>query len=641
MKGISWLFCLLLLSVFLTSPLISQTYAQENTPSFGGRVIVKFKTGQNPQLLELKIKERETRKNSLSGFIKNIFEDISNLSKGEPGDQAKLTKILAPNKQIQVKDYKQLISQKEKHPTTLSDIFVLETQSDLSTQELAGEYKKLGTVEYAEPDYLVTIQTTPNDSYFSYQWNLTKISIPEAWDITTGSVQNTVAVVDTGISTTHPDLPNGNIIMGYDFVNNDNFPVDDHGHGTHIAGIIGAVTNNALGVGGINWNVKLLAIKVLDSRGTGTTSNIVNGINYAVNNGAKVINFSLGANVPCLQTQSMQDAVNFARQNNITVVVAAGNSNTDAANFSPASCAGVITVGATDKIDHRASYSNYGSVVDLAAPGGGGSDNTQRILSTYINNGYVYSSGTSIATPHVAAAAALLLSVSPNLTPDEIESLLKNNTDTINTDQPIGNRLNVYKAVLAAMGLPFPTPSPTVQPSPSSIPSPTPGTSPQPSASPSPPPVDFGLTFYPNSLNVAVVQGLMKPVMKFTSVTATQFLFYGYPTSRGPGINWHYASGGISKGTTMTQSIQVNSNVTQGRYEGIGVLSDGKQKVSFPVSVLVIAQAGDINGDNAVDYLDLKQALQNYHFTGSTVEDVNVDFKINSLDISWINKWIQ
>lgn len=290
-----------------------------------------------------------------------------------------------------------------------------------------------------------------------------------------------------------PNIYNSRVVDGYSFADQDSDARDFYGHGTHVAGTIGALTNNSIGISGINWNVQLLAVKVLNDYGSGHTVDIVAGIYYAADNGAKVINMSLGGDYRCAESQSLQDAISYAVSRGVTVVVAAGNENADANNSSPASCNNVITVAATGPDDERASFSNYGSAVDVAAPGGNARtddfpDTTTnpdcfsasrnylcRIRSTTPNNTYRLYVGTSMATPHAAGAAALLLAQNPSLTPDQIETALKNSGDSIATDQPIGKRLNMYTALqLTSSQTPAPTSlTPTSSQAPSLTPTPT------------------------------------------------------------------------------------------------------------------------------------------------------------------------
>lgn len=323
------------------------------------------------------------------------------------------------------------------------------------------------SVEYAEPDRILTRQFTPNDTRYSEQWHYFEatagLRLPAAWDRATGAGV-TVAVIDTG-SRPHADMA-GKILPGYDFISSTSISADGNGrdsdasdpgdsvvagqcgtgvpsqdqssswHGTHVAGTIGAATNNGVGVAGVAYGAKIVPARVLGKCG-GYTSDIADAIIWtsggavsgvpANANKARVLNLSLGGSGACDTTT--QNAINSARSRGAVVVVAAGNSNVNAGNANPANCAGVVTVAAVGRGGGKASYSNYGTVVDVAAPGG---DAGAGVLST-LNSGltspaadsYAYYQGTSMATPHVAGVAALMLSKNPNLTPDEVEAKLK------------------------------------------------------------------------------------------------------------------------------------------------------------------------------------------------------------------------
>ncbi|WP_404456761.1 S8 family peptidase [Oceanobacillus kapialis] len=253
-------------------------------------------------------------------------------------------------------------------------------------------------VEYAEPNYILKAAWTPNDTYFStsYQYGLFNTSADHAWDYARGSASQEIAVLDTGVDYNHPDL-NGKTNRGYDFVDRDYTPSDANGHGTHVAGIAAAETNNGTGIAGMAPNTDILAVRVLDASGNGSLSNIANGIRYAADNGAEVINLSLGC---ACDTQTLESAVNYAWNSGSVVVAAAGNDGTSQ-QFQPASYANAIAVGAVDRNNNKASFSNYGTWVDVSAPG-------VDIASTYPGNGYAYLSGTSMASPYVAGQAALL-----------------------------------------------------------------------------------------------------------------------------------------------------------------------------------------------------------------------------------------
>jgi len=286
--------------------------------------------------------------------------------------------------------------------------YLLETSIDISS--LREKLSEIPGFLGIEPHRLMILSSfTPNDRYFSDQWNLPLIRVPEAWSVTRGSDIITIAVIDSGVDLSHEDLQ-GILVPGYDFIQNDTIPQDDDGHGTHVVGIIAALTNNK-GVAGVTWgqNVKIMPLKVLGSDGTGSTFNVAKAFVYAVDHGAKIINASLGSRVP---SDLRQAAVRYAYQNDVVMVCAAGNHNPGDPHdiVYPAAYRETIAVGAvtldSNERPTRASYSNYGPELDVVAPGGGGA---RQILST-IPGTYGYKNGTSMATPHVTGIVALMIS---------------------------------------------------------------------------------------------------------------------------------------------------------------------------------------------------------------------------------------
>ena len=229
-------------------------------------------------------------------------------------------------------------------------------------------------VAYAEPNWIYHAEAVPNDPRYSQLWGLTKINAPAAWNTTTGSAAVKVAVVDTGIATDHLDL-SANVVPGFDFVQGDSDPRDFNGHGTHVAGTIGARGNNAIGVTGVDWQVSLMPVRVLDGNGSGSNANVSAGFAYACSHGASIVNASLGGTG---YSSAMRDAIASASCANTLFVVAAGNNgaNNDSTphypcNYGapPDNLANVVCVAATDQNDVLANFSDYGQSVDLAAPG--------------------------------------------------------------------------------------------------------------------------------------------------------------------------------------------------------------------------------------------------------------------------------
>ncbi|MES2317944.1 MAG: S8 family peptidase [Pseudomonadota bacterium] len=359
--------------------------------------------------------------------------------------------------------------------TTATGANVVHLGKKMSVAEVAAIARDLqsrdSNVEYAEPDRIMRKMMTPNDTRYAEQWQyhdaVGGLRANTAWDTTTGTGV-IVAVIDTGYRP-HADL-SGQFVGGYDFITDTAIAADGNGrdsdasdpgdsttagqcaagepasgsswHGTHVAGTIAAKTNNAMGVAGTAFGAKVLPVRVLGKCG-GYTSDIADAIIWASGgtvagvpanpNVAKVINMSLGGGGACDTTT--QNAINGARSRGTVVIVAAGNDGQDASGSSPANCAGVVTVAATTKAGGRAYYSNFGAIVDVAAPGGDSRVAGGGILST-LNAGtttpgadsYAFYQGTSMATPHVAGVAALMLSKTPGMTPDQVEAKLKSSS---------------------------------------------------------------------------------------------------------------------------------------------------------------------------------------------------------------------
>ncbi|RMG00039.1 MAG: hypothetical protein D6726_12000, partial [Nitrospirae bacterium] len=365
----------------------------------------------------------------------------------------------------------------------LPETALVKIPAGMSVPDAVRKFMEDPSVEYAEPNYIWHINSTiPDDTYFSQQWALhnmgntmnsipdADMDIPEAWDITTGSRDIVVAVVDTGIDYGHPDLGlnvwqntdetidngidddlNGYIDdrIGWDFVNEDNDPLDDHLHGTHVSGIIGALGNNGTGVAGVNWYVRIMPLKVCDADGYCSDADIAEAIDYATTNGANIINASLGGRN---YSQVVFDAVWHAANNSVLFVAAAGNDTNDNDN-SPVYPSGydvwnVISVAATDQDDRMASFSNYGATtVDVFAPG----NHTLSTWPVYLfPQGYDTIEGTSMAAPHVSGLAALLMDYYRHFTTYQIKQTILTFVDKLpqlSGYVATSGRVNAYKAV--------------------------------------------------------------------------------------------------------------------------------------------------------------------------------------------------
>ena len=367
------------------------------------------------------------------------------------------------------------------------------TREKLETLWMVRALRKKSDIRYAEPNYIRRALLAPNDRYYSYQWHYPLISLPDAWDITTGSSNVVVAVVDTGVLLNHPDLQ-GQLVDGYDFIsddeasgdnepgidNNPDDPGDREGvdgsstfHGTLVAGTIAAASNNIIGVAGIAWHSKIMPLRALGNGG-GTLYDIMEAVKYAAgmendsgtvpNNPADVINLSLGSEGSTAYEEEIYAEV---RNRGIITIAAAGNDGSNIESY-PAAYDDVVSVSAVTINETLASYSNFGSTIDVAAPGGSSTDSngdgySDGILSTCgddsngaIEMTYAFATGTSLATPHVSGVVALMKSLYPGLTPAEFDSLLAGGYFTRDIgasgkDNSFGYGLiDAYKAVIIA-----------------------------------------------------------------------------------------------------------------------------------------------------------------------------------------------
>ncbi len=353
-------------------------------------------------------------------------------------------------------------------------------------------------VEYAQPNYIAQIAAKPNDQYFPAQWHYSDygtgagqspggIDLPKAWDITKGSSSVVVAVIDTGILPNHPDIAGSpNLVAGYDMISDPTTANDGDGrdsdptdpgdacppdpsswHGTHVAGTIGVGrTNNGVGVAGVSWQGKVQAVRALGRCG-GTFADLNDAIRWAAGlavpgaptnaTPAKVLNMSLGAAVKCSASPATQSAINDAVNAGATVVVAAGNNAMDASLVTPGGCDNVVTVAASDYRGYLATrYSNYGTAVEILAPGGDvlrddDHDGNPDGVYSMVQGGYAFYNGTSMAAPHVAGVAALLLAVKPSLTPAQVAQRLQSTARARSATEcpnPCGTGLlDAYRAV--------------------------------------------------------------------------------------------------------------------------------------------------------------------------------------------------
>jgi len=361
---------------------------------------------------------------------------------------------------------------------------VITVPAGWGTATLAA-YRLCQEVLHAEPDSAAYITDAPNDTYFDSQWGMYKVAAPQAWDITQGSPTIRIAILDTGIDLEHPDLAS-KIVGSVNFTTSPTADANGASHGTHVAGIAAASTNNGIGVAGLGYNCSLMNVKVLGDDGYGYYSWIAQGIIWAADHGAQVINLSLGGSIA---SSTLENAVNYAWNKGAVVAAASGNEATTSPLY-PAYYTNCIAVGATDRYDNLTSFSNYGSWVDVAAPGIG-------IYSTKPDGLYCLMSGTSMATPHVAGLAGLVFSVANDANGngklnDEVRARIESTCDETGIAVAYG-RINAYRAVQGSAASPAPSPapapSPTPTPAPTIAPTPIPTPTPAPAPTPAPKPI--------------------------------------------------------------------------------------------------------------------------------------------------------
>ncbi|MET0417219.1 MAG: S8 family serine peptidase [Actinoplanes sp.] len=480
---------------------------------------------------------------------------------------------------------------------------VIKVETVTNKAAAAKAVKKAQTAENAvgvELDAVVTATDIPagSDPYRSQQWDFSKISVAKAWEQSTGAGV-VVAVIDSGVDATHPDLQ-GNVLAGYDAIaDKAGAGTDPNGHGTHVAGTIAAVTGNNAGISAIAPDATILPIRALGANGSGYMSDTAEGILWAADHGASVINMSLGSSS---KVTAVSNAITYARSKGVVVVASAGNSRAKGSPINyPAADQGVIGVAATDSTDKIASYSTAGSFVDVAAPG-------SNILSTYptaLGNSYVSMNGTSMASPHVAAVAALLKAYRPALTPDQVQIALQSSAVDLGTkgrDNDFGyGRIDAAAALAAVGGTTGPTPAATTPAT--SAPTPTPAkttTSPTPtptkttaSPTPSKPVVKVRPAVNVTSSATSVVYGTTSTVTY--SVTASGKAWANQPVQIGvtaPGttvVTWTDA-------TTDAAGKVVVARPAHGRFQvRLAVLAtDTSLAVSSPVTTFAVRAAATV-----------------------------------------------
>jgi thermitase len=389
----------------------------------------------------------------------------------------------------------QFNDQVEDRIESVEGLDVIEDEDGASADDVVAQYRALPEVEYAEANITITLDhdesgskhVHANDEMFSRQWGLfnsgendgkagADISAMRAWAVTTGSDQVVVAVIDSGVDYSHPDLANNiwtrpqiikayqdddltskgaiddvvDDVHGFNFVDDNDDPMDDNGHGTHCAGIIGAEGDNGLGIAGVNWNVKIMPLRFMDANGTGTTKDAIEAINYVIDRkragvNVRIISASWGSTA---KSRALEDVIRKAFEEDILFVAAAGNSssNNDQTSHYPSSynLGNIVSVAALNRNDQLASFSNYGAKsVHIGAPG-------QEILSTWLEHGFTEKQGTSMATPFVSGVAALILAENPKMSVNDLRARLLKSVDVLPSLKgkvSSGGRINAAKAV--------------------------------------------------------------------------------------------------------------------------------------------------------------------------------------------------
>jgi subtilisin family serine protease len=461
-------------------------------------ILVKFRKpvadGLEEQLLERKAVRALTLSPSLDALnYEHYVADIKPVIKNFKAKRSRIEALWQKDESLLTKREKHLLQRLKRAPAgakvpELDRIYKLTVQLEpgQSLEDAVEEYNNDPDVEYAELNYIYSLfSTEPNDpNYYPEQWGLSNtgqsypipgggtesgtsdcdIDANEAWDTYTGNSEVIVAVIDTGVDYAHKDLmfnmwTDANGHYGYDTYDEDNVPMDTFGHGTHCSGIIAADGNNGIDVSGVCWNARIMAVRIAHYEIA--WADAAEGIEYATDNGADVMSLSWGGSS---DSNVVEDAIDYAYGQGVVIVASAGNGDTNTPQY-PADYNNVISVAATDANDERAiwsggSGSNYGSWVDIAAPGDNilsllGTGTIMSLFTPYLyppgdpNATMVVSSGTSMACPHVAGACALLLSLNPDLSCDDVNDIIMQSADEL--DDPnicIYGRLDVNEAIL-------------------------------------------------------------------------------------------------------------------------------------------------------------------------------------------------
>ncbi|ACN15724.1 putative alkaline serine protease (subtilase family protein) [Desulforapulum autotrophicum HRM2] len=318
------------------------------------------------------------------------------------------------------------------------------TVPEHALEQVKKALSKNPNIQFVEENFIAESGYVPNDERYSSQWHLPMISAPDGWDLTTGSPSVPIAIIDSGVDSTHPDLA-GNLIAGYNFLENNTDTQDVLGHGTAVAGSAAAITDNITGVAGVAGDSPIMPLVILDANDYATYYDIARAMNYAADQGVRIINISIGGSS---YSSTLQNAVNYAWNKGAAIFARAHNYSTDTPYY-PAACANVVAVSATTSSDTLASFSNYGDWIDISAPGA-------YILTTTRGGGYGNWNGTSFSSPITAGVAALILSANPSLTNAQVVDILTQSADALGStrfDTYFGyGRVNALESILTALG---------------------------------------------------------------------------------------------------------------------------------------------------------------------------------------------
>jgi len=528
----------------------------------------------------------------------------------------------------------------------LTRYYLISLPKETNLSVAAAEFEKNPNIEFVTLNYLATLCDSPSDPYYKYQWPLNdakkaKLRLPEAWDIATGSSDVVVAVVDTGFDVTHIDLAGKRTAAGYDFAEDDFGVMDEDGHGTCVAGIIAAVTNNNEGVAGVSWGAKIMPVKVCKGKSSSLSCSLVDfcqGLEYAADNGADIINMSMGwyeDQIGGFGVLLLTDAINYAASKGVILIASSGNMSTSTPLY-PSALDHVISVGAVNQNDERcaaegdqtsaincswgkpATGSGYGPTLDVMAPG------SMNIWTTDIMGeaGYMrpgdyfpYFGGTSAAAAHVSGLAALILSINPNLTPEEVENIIElaaddqvgnPSEDTPGWDQYYGwGRINAYRALRLT-----------------------------------PPATPITLDF------TALLQGRTPPqgsgnhstevTIEVRSPDSTETLFRKTVQTDASGRYFGLVLSDIG-GVNVPGMYDIYATPKYHlRTKKTMYLSLGTNTVDFSDGGTNLLKGGDFNEDNKINSLDIAILYSDWDPINNLRSDINADGVVNSLDYSFL-----